>query len=445
MRSDIYSLGVIAYEAMTGKLPVGKFSLPSDVNNQVPLELDPIVLKCLATDPAQPYQSVAAFVADLDKVEEVVDYRLLNELKRLSGGRLFGTKKIPNPLKTRPARLPKFVVPAALALAAVATIVGLLLRGRGGLLPRVDSPGTAAAPGDPATAAEPSAPGADPLAAASPDQAPLPSEQVTSAPAAAPLPSSALPNVAIVTPPTTASAPLSPPAPGAPAPSPRAAAPGRSSAPAPAGPAASAATPAGSGRASAAPAPGAGPAIPAETPAVTRPPRAANQRAAGNLFTEARSLINQGQDVEARAKLAAIGERYSQTAWFVPAMMVKIDIEDRRGLREPDPVVGQVVPASLRTKLLLTQRAPLHSTSEAALWQLGEFYDGSSSTPWRSRHTWSWRRVFRHAPRGVVQGRRNRRTAPEERGGARAAYLKVPPTSARFGEAQERARRLAGR
>ncbi len=444
VRCDIYSLGVIAYEAMTGKLPVGRFSLPSDVNNQVPLRLDPIVLKCLATDPANRYQSVAALVADLDTVVEVVDLRLLSEVTRLSGGRLFGTKKIPNPLKTQPARLRKFVVPAALALAAVATIVGLLLRGPGGLLPRVDLPGTAAAPGDPATAAERSAPGADPRAAASPDQAPLPSEPVTSAPAAAPLPSSALPNVAIVMPPTTASAPLSPPAPGPPAPSPRA--PGRSSAPAPAGPAASAATPAGSGRASAAPAPGAGPAIPAETPAVTRPPRAADQRAAGNLFTEARSLINRGKDVEARAKLAVIGENHSQTNWFVPAMMVKIDLEDRLGLREPDPAVGQAVPASVHTKVLLTQRAPLHSTSEAALWQLGEFYNGVQQYPmavqayvhlatrFPTTRLEAWFRA------GEIIELRLKNGAD-----ARAAYLKVPPTSARFGEAQERARRLAGR
>ena len=95
-RSDVYSLGVIAYEAMTGKLPVGRFSLPSDANKQVPLELDPIVLKCLAADPAQRYQSVAAFVADLDKVEQVVDYQLINELKRLSGGRLFTRKEARN-------------------------------------------------------------------------------------------------------------------------------------------------------------------------------------------------------------------------------------------------------------------------------------------------------------------------------------------------------------
>jgi len=138
--SDMYSLGVIAYEAMTGKLPVGKFSLPSDINSQVPLELDPIVLRCLATDPAQRYQSVAAFEADLDKVEEVVDYRILNDLKRLSGGRLFAKKEAPKRGKNRTARSPLSLVLAAILLVAVAMTAALLLRGRGDGLSTADEP-----------------------------------------------------------------------------------------------------------------------------------------------------------------------------------------------------------------------------------------------------------------------------------------------------------------
>ncbi len=89
-RADIYSLGVIGYEALTGTKPVGNIRLPSELNRQLPLQLDPIVLKCLASSAAQRYESMEAFLADLDSMKEVRDYHLISEIKRLSGGRLFG-------------------------------------------------------------------------------------------------------------------------------------------------------------------------------------------------------------------------------------------------------------------------------------------------------------------------------------------------------------------
>ena len=179
------------------------------------------------------------------------------------------------------------------------------------------------------------------------------------------------------------------------------------------------------------------PAVPAEPDPAT---------AAGALFTEAQLLVKQNQDMAARAKLALIGERYWQTPWFVPAMMVKIDIEDRRELRELDPVVGREVPASLPTKRLLTQRAPQHAAAEAAWWQLGESYDRLKqyalavqayvelATRFPGTRLDAWFRA------GEITERRLK-----NREEARAAYLKVPPTSARYREAQDRARKLAGR
>jgi eukaryotic-like serine/threonine-protein kinase len=81
VRSDIYSLGVLYYEMLTGRLPVetGGATLPEAVRlirEQAPakpadlcrlLRGDPetIILKALAKDPAQRYQSVAAFAEDI--------------------------------------------------------------------------------------------------------------------------------------------------------------------------------------------------------------------------------------------------------------------------------------------------------------------------------------------------------------------------------------------
>jgi predicted Ser/Thr protein kinase len=88
-RTDIYALGVLLYEMVTGDVPHDADTMmgiltkqlyedpvpPSIKCAQVPAALEQVIMRCLFKDPGQRYPSMAELLADLERVEQGAEVR----------------------------------------------------------------------------------------------------------------------------------------------------------------------------------------------------------------------------------------------------------------------------------------------------------------------------------------------------------------------------------
>lgn len=116
-RSDLYSLGIIFYQLLTGRLPYIGNSIssilshqissepliPSSINNTIPHDIDRVILKLIEKEPENRYQSIRGLLADLERFQQgEEDFALGENDKSITltyRTRLEGRKKELNSLK----------------------------------------------------------------------------------------------------------------------------------------------------------------------------------------------------------------------------------------------------------------------------------------------------------------------------------------------------------
>jgi tRNA A-37 threonylcarbamoyl transferase component Bud32 len=119
-RADIYSLGVVFYEMLTGEIPVGHFAPPSQ-KAAVDARLDQVVMRTLAPEPDRRYQRAQEVKTDVEHISSVAPRREADHPPVLAPDR-----HVPSPARLSRSAVTGVVLTGIGLLTGITAVYGVL-------------------------------------------------------------------------------------------------------------------------------------------------------------------------------------------------------------------------------------------------------------------------------------------------------------------------------